>query len=132
MGIFDDLGNTINKVANTTIKKSKDLTELTKLSLKLNTLEGELNELYQNFGKFQYNKEKGLENTDTENYIALIDDKTKEIDELKIDIDELKGVIICPKCQTRNRTDDVYCSNCGEKLPKPEPQEPNADPDKNE
>ena len=61
MGLFDDIGNTFNKVANTTIKKSKDITELTKLSLKQNTAEGELIKLYEDFGKYQHNVAKNIE-----------------------------------------------------------------------
>jgi len=131
MGLFDDIGNTFNKVANTTIKKSKDLTELTKLSLKLNTEEGELAKLYEDFGKYQYNTAKNIEKADIKDYIALIDEKIKAIEQIKDDIELLKGVIICPKCGTKNKSEDTYCSNCGTKLPKPEQEEPKADPDAN-
>ena len=132
MGLLDNLGSTLNKVANTTIKKSKDLTELTKLSLKLNSEEGELTELYEKFGKKQYNSAKNIETTDDADYVKLIEEKIKVIEDLKEDIEQVKGIIICPKCGTKNKEEDTFCSNCGEKLPKPEPEEPKADPDKEE
>lgn len=132
MGLFDDIGNTFNKVANTTIKKSKDISELTKLSLKQNTADSELINLYEEFGKYQYNVSKNIENEEIKDYVALIDAKLKEIADIKIDIEQLKGIIVCPNCGTKNKTEDSFCSNCGTKLPKPEPEEQKADSDDSE
>ncbi len=132
MSLFDDLGNTLNKVANSTIKKSKELSGLTKLSLKLNSEEGDLDKLYEGYGKAQYGIAKNIAPTDALDFVALIDEKIKVIEDLKSEIEQLKGVIICPKCGTKNKVEDSFCSSCGEKLPKPEPEEPKTDPDKEE
>lgn len=128
MGLLDNIGSTFNKVANTTIQKSKDLTELTKLSLKLNADEGELTKLYEEFGKYQYNFSKGVE-VEAKDYVALIDEKLKMIEETKNEIELVKGVLICPKCGTKNKTEDTFCSNCGAKLPKQAPEQAQAEPD---
>lgn len=120
MGLFDDISGTFNKVANTTIKKSKDLTELTKLSLKLSSEEGDLAKLYENLGKIVYEAAKNKETPKTNEVFSQIDIRIASIQDINENIEQLKGVIICPKCGTKNKETDTFCSSCGEKLPKHE------------
>ena len=58
MTFFDDFGKKLGIVAETTMTKAKELTEITKLNMQISSEERKIEKLYAEIGKLVFEKEK--------------------------------------------------------------------------
>ncbi|ADQ41772.1 hypothetical protein Calkr_2322 [Caldicellulosiruptor acetigenus I77R1B] len=106
----------ITNVANSAIKKSNDLVEVTKINLKINSLESEIEELYKKIGMDVFQKYmNGIDELQLkyEQECDLIKTKYDEIMKLKQKAALLKGFKFCQKCNSEIEAEYVYCPKCG-------------------
>jgi len=118
MSLFDNLGKKIGDAAQSAVKKSGELVEVTKLNLSISAEEGKIKELYEKIGEYIYNQyAEGKEMIPEVNeFCSQIKACKENISQLKSKIYELKGVKVCPKCGAESEKQAAFCSSCGEKL----------------
>ncbi|WP_075717424.1 zinc ribbon domain-containing protein [Roseburia sp. 499] len=119
MDFFSKLGDTISATGKDVSKKARDLTGLAKLNMDLRAKEEYILRQYQEIGKQYYEQHK----EDTESAfgeIALIKEAMEEMEAIKGEIAELKGMKRCQSCGTPLNIDDVFCKKCGAKYEEPE------------
>lgn len=118
MDWLDTVAGTVKKTANKAYEKSSQFVEITKINYKISEAETAVDKAYKELGKKVYDEyKKGAEvSEETSKTCGLIDDKFFEIETLKSQIDELKNIQPCPKCNTGNIAEARFCINCGEKL----------------
>ena len=121
---FNTIKRNASDAANKAAKKTNELTSLAKLNVSVKTLESKLDVVYEEIGRLFYNAERNGEDY-TADIAALImkaDKFQAEIEATKKQIYALRKVVICEGCGKEISDDAAYCSYCGTKQVKPEPE----------
>ncbi len=99
-------------------KKASGFVNATKANLKIFDLNAECEVLFKEIGRMVYDIHQGVEvmNEAMEAKIAELDQKQKQILELRREAEGKKFTIICPGCGKACSPEDSFCSGCGVKL----------------
>lgn len=121
MAFFDKLGNTISAAGKTGLSKAKEIKDTARIALDIQEREGAIRKLYQDLGQAYYHAHKDDEASE---YTQIDEIKAafEEIGELKAAKDGIRGIRRCPECGAAIADDANFCSSCGAKCEKPEPE----------
>lgn len=112
MDFFSKLGETLSEAGKDVSQKAKDLTGLAKLNLDVRSKEEYVQHQYEEIGRQYYQMHKDdIEPVLGE--ISLIRDALEEIEQLRREIAELKGLKRCPSCGIAMDMEAVFCTKCG-------------------
>lgn len=114
---FEDLGRKVKKFSRSTMEEVQKMNEVRQLNGKVNEAQKQIRNLYSEMGKklYEHYKEEALVGFEAE--IHAISDKFVRIEELKEQIRQVKGVVLCPCCHMEVSASERFCSNCGSKMP---------------
>ena len=131
MGFFDNFISTGKNVVSSAGKKTDSAVKLSKLRIKETQINSDIRAKYEKLGELCYQAYKSGEKNEDElnEQLTGLDNCYNELENISKLTDELKSMVTCPKCGSKHKDDDAYCSVCGAKLPekpKPEP-EPGSD-----
>ena len=126
---FQDLGKFISEkaevvakktgeVADVVAKKTEQTVEVQKIKAQIHTMERNNDRDYKDIGKMIYDKFKNGEGADAE-YIELCDaiaEREASIAKAKEEIAKIKGLDVCPECETHIEPDATFCPKCGTKV----------------
>ena len=121
---FETIKRNASGVANKAAKKTNDLTNLAKLNVSVKNMEAKLDGVYEEIGRLFYNAERNGEDYTSE-IAALImkaDKFMADIDSTRKQINALRKVVVCEGCGNEISEDAAFCSFCGTKQVKPEPE----------
>ncbi|MGN0666870.1 MAG: hypothetical protein ACI4KF_10140 [Huintestinicola sp.] len=112
---FDDLINSSKSVFDMVASSASNAMNVSKAYVEKAQLRVKLRDKYNELGKLCYDMhEKGTDET------GSIKIKIKEIKVLKAQLEYAEEAAgkpkICPICGRKNLSDDLFCSQCGEKL----------------
>lgn len=126
MAFFDELKRNASDVANKAAKKTNELTGIAKLQVAIKSNESKLSSVYEEIGRMFYNAERsGLDCTSEITDCIMKADKLKaEIASAKAEAAKLRKVTICEGCGNEISDTAAFCSYCGMKQIKPEPEVP--------
>ncbi|MCL2576620.1 MAG: zinc ribbon domain-containing protein [Defluviitaleaceae bacterium] len=116
---MSDLRDTITNAAKTAAKTSGDLLKSAKLNMNLSSAESSLKNLHSEIGKKVheiYQNGGSLGEWFDGKYLEILETENK-ISEIKEQLDELKGVRKCPKCEKTSDRTSEFCSKCGMRFP---------------
>ena len=118
MAWYDKVRSTATKTAKFAKDKSTDLYDITRMSFAINEKENRIDKLFKNIGMLTYRDyENGVEfSEDIALLMEEIDKRYEEIDELKVEINKIKNVEVCPECKKTNPNGANFCLSCGAKL----------------
>jgi len=121
---FDTIKRNATGVANKAAKKTNDLTNLAKLNVAVKNLENKLDGVYGEIGRLFYIAERNGEDytADIAAMIMKADKFQAEIEATKKQINALRKVVVCEGCGNEISDEAAYCSFCGTKQVKPEPE----------
>ena len=114
---FEELGRKVRKFSRDTMEEVQKMNEVRQLNGRINEEQKKIQSLYAEIGKKLYEqyKEEALAGFEAE--IHAISDKFIRIAELKEQIRNVKGVVLCPCCNMEVSATERFCSNCGNKMP---------------
>ncbi len=111
-------GEFATKTCNTAGKKATGVYNASKINLKIFDLTTDIDVLYKEVGKMLYashcNEEISGEDIDAR--LLAIDEKRREVEELRAELKSISGVKKCATCGKENDRANDYCSQCGDKL----------------
>ncbi|MCU6762893.1 Uncharacterised protein [uncultured Roseburia sp.] len=116
MAFFDDLGKVIAEKGQGVLNKTKDLTEITKLSVKIADLQRKNENLYQTIGKMYMDRYGDHPDEAFKEAVHNVQENLKRIVNYKEDIKILKGYQKCDSCGADVQNGSQYCSACGSKV----------------
>lgn len=130
MGFFDDLSKKASQTYKNTAEKTNKLTREMKLKSLINDDKTRIERLYIEIGRKVYEKHVREENIDIKNELieecSKIDAYAKEIEDMRMEILELKNLRLCKKCAAEVPLNAKFCPKCGVAL------EENEDKNKDE
>lgn len=118
MGIFNKIGDVANDVSRNVNEKTKNMSDTNNLKRKIHYEEERIMEIFADIGMAYY---KNPENTEEMKvFCDDIDTRKRRIKKMKFELQGIKGVKVCPKCQAQVQEKFQYCGVCGAKLPSSE------------
>ena len=116
MAFFDKIGETISTKSKDVAKKAKDFADTAKLNSQISSEEDIINNEYKNIGKNYFEKNKDDASNLYAEQMKIIADAKQRIEEFRKDIQNIKGVSICPNCGEQVNLGSSFCSGCGSKI----------------
>lgn len=124
-GIWDKIcagatvaGEFAAKTAETVTSKAQGVYNSSKVNLKILDLTTDIEVLYKEIGRIIYaahtNEESSAEELDAR--LLAIDEKMKEIEDLRLSVASDSEEKVCPECGKENAGDSNFCANCGTAL----------------
>jgi rRNA maturation endonuclease Nob1 len=115
MAFLDKLGETLVSAGKDVSQKAKDLSGTAKLTMDIHSKEDQLEDLYAQLGKRYFEAYSG---EDTDEQIQQIRELLTVIEDMKKELQKLKGTRVCPECGEQVGSEDSFCKSCGAKLEK--------------
>ena len=117
MGFFDDLTKKASETYKNTAEKTNKLTREMKLKSLMNDDKAKINSIYCEIGKKVYEKHIREENIDIKSELAeecsKIDAYSKEIEDMRIELLQLKDLRMCKVCAAEIPLNAKFCPKCG-------------------
>lgn len=114
---FETISKKMKQFSKDTVTEIQKLNEVRQLNAGIHDEKKQLEVIYAAMGKklWQQYKEAPLEGFEDE--MRTIEEKYSKIDLLQDQIRRVKGVVLCPCCNTEMAATERFCSNCGSKMP---------------
>lgn len=116
MDFFNKLGDTIVSATQEVVEKGKDMTDAAKLQYEKKTKEDYCRKQFEEIGKKFYEANKDVIPADYMDLFDEVEATNARIEELKLEIANLKGGVTCPKCGAIVSSTASFCSECGAKM----------------
>lgn len=117
MSFFNNLSKKATETYKTTAEKTNKLTREMKLKSLMNEDKNKIERIYTEIGKKVYEKHVREENIDIKSELVeeceRIDMYADEIEKMRLEILELKGISVCEKCACEISKEVNFCPNCG-------------------
>lgn len=113
MNILDLLQEKLSATGNLVAKKTMDIADLTKASVRLASEEEKLEKVFAEIGKIYYQQYKDDPDVKIKGYIAQVELMKDQIEELRMAVYTLKGEQPCANCGKAVKNQAKYCSYCG-------------------
>lgn len=129
MGFFDELGSTISRASSKAAKKTKEAAERARLNGELQMEIENQKKLYEELGRLYMETHPEGVDLDFVELANKIHASSFHQNELREQIQDLRGVVVCPNCGAESKEGTAFCSHCGSPLPvkpapAPEPEAP--------
>lgn len=127
MAFFEQLSKKVTQVSQTTIQKTKEIADIAKLNSNISEEERTIESLYNQIGKYYVEKYGNNCDEECKSLVNNIKEAEEKIQDYRMQIQEIKGVIRCPNCQTDIPEHSQFCNVCGYKLETNLVEETNCD-----
>lgn len=116
MAIYNGIDKKISKIKNDAVQKTKDVSEMVRVTSMLKSEEEKQEGLFSDIGRVCFSKNALKDDEDLQCLYAELSESQMKIKEYKEKINILRGTITCPKCGQNVSSAQAFCSYCGEKL----------------
>lgn len=113
MAFFDNVKGKLSQASQTTVQKTKDLSEIAKLKTQVMGAEKQINDLYGKLGYEIYAAYSQNPLPEGEAIIKQLNDLHANIEAWNAQIKVINTVPTCPQCGTKLNRDMPFCTNCG-------------------
>lgn len=121
MAFLDEIDRKLTIWGHGAIQKTKEVSDTTKISGNIRSLENQKKECFAEIGKLYYSeiysgKEREELADSLKIWIEKIDNLAVEIEEKRQQLSLLKGTIVCPNCNADIPQNSMFCNSCGFKI----------------
>lgn len=109
-------GQKISKMTQSAITKSKEMAEVTRLNMEINTLEQNMKDVYTKIG--EYVAESGLleEDEAVKRYMEELNKIKEELEKNQEKIKDVRNINICSNCGAEVARTSKFCDMCGTEI----------------
>ena len=116
MAFFDDLGKMISAKGHQVANKTKELTEITKLTARISDLQRKNDNIYRLIGKMYVDNFGSNPENMFKDAIHSVMENQKKIVVCREEIKILKGIRKCSSCGADVHAGSQFCSKCGARV----------------
>ncbi|MCC8120395.1 MAG: zinc ribbon domain-containing protein [Oscillospiraceae bacterium] len=116
MAFLNNLGKKITDAGQGVAQQTKNFTDVARLNSTISDKEKSISQLYAAIGKNYYDQHKNDEESPEKEKLEQITALLAEIDQCRTQIQEIKGVAVCPSCGAEVAQGAAFCSACGANL----------------
>ena len=118
MGLLNKIGGVASDVSRNVNEKTKNMSDTSNLKRKILYEEERILEIFADIGKTYYKTPEKVD--ELKAYCDDIDTRKKRIKKMRFELQTMKGIKICPSCQSEVDEKFQFCGVCGAKLPSSE------------
>lgn len=116
MDFFNGIGKKITQTGQGVVQKTKDTAEIIKLNGAISDEEKKVNNAYFQIGQLYFSKYRDNADEDFSFLVEQVNNSLSQIENLKQQIQHIKGVKVCNNCGAEVSENSMFCSVCGEKI----------------
>lgn len=130
MAFFDTIGKRISDAGQNVAQQTKNLADITQLNSSISEKQKNIHQLYLCLGQAYYKSHKDDSSADEHETIVQINTLFSEIEQCHCKIEQIRNskaektntgidspdTHICPKCGATISEDNLFCTQCGNKL----------------
>ena len=120
MSFFDEVGKKITDVGQGTIQKTKNLADVAKLNSAISEEEQKIKTSYEQIGRVYAVKYRENPDPEVADFVKTVVMSEQKIAEYNRTIQEIKGLIPCPRCGSMVDRESMICPVCGQQMPRKE------------
>ncbi len=113
MAFFDSIGKKISQTGQAAVQKTKQMADVAKLNSDISDEEKKSTNIYYQIGQLYVSLHKDNPETDFEVLIEQLNESQTKIENLKQQIQDIKGVKRCTTCGAEIPNNATFCSSCG-------------------
>ncbi len=123
MALFDKLTDIFNSTSKELGKKAQNVISTVKLENEITGEENKIHDAFLQIGEQYFEAFKDDPDSPYAKIIAGINEAKAKIDDLRNQINDLKGLVKCPVCGEAVNADTAFCPKCGAKMPEKQVEE---------
>ena len=116
MDFFQKLGNTLSNTGKDIAKKTKDMSDISRLNHEITKQQEAIAKTYSQIGKLYFENYSELDYPELKELCNSIKEANQKIEGFKSEIIQIKGIINCPNCNAEVSSTAAFCGSCGYKL----------------
>lgn len=116
MSFLNNVSQKISQISQTTVQKTKDITDIAQLKKDMAETDKELHALFDVLGQRYYELYGSSSVPELAETCNLISELCIKLNGLQVEIDAIKTATYCPSCRTKITDESAFCTNCGHKL----------------
>jgi RNA polymerase-binding transcription factor DksA len=120
--IINEVGESVDKLGNKAVSKSKSVAEAAKLNAKLLQAKSAIQAKYYEIGKLYCDKYAETPAPDFTEAVDAVNASKAVIADIQTKILAAKGYVKCPVCGNSVPFEYDFCGKCGTKIEKPAPE----------
>ena len=116
MEFFNGIGKKITQTGQGVVQKTKDTAEIIKLNGAISDEEKKVNNAYFQIGQLYFSKYRDNADEDFSFLVEQVNNSLSQIEDLKQQIQHIKGVKVCNNCGAEIPENSMFCIGCGAKI----------------
>lgn len=113
MAFWDNVGEKVSEATGSAVQKMRDFGETTKLQGQISAEEKKIENLYREIGKLYCYLHGGSPEGQFVQLVSQVQDARRNVERYTQQIQQIKGVTVCPKCGTQVEATAAFCPKCG-------------------
>ena len=113
MAFFDEIGKKISQTGQVAVQKTKQMADVAKLNSDISDEEKKLTNIYFQIGQLYVSLHNNDPESDFEVLIDQLNETQTKIENLRQQIQDIKGVKRCATCGAEIPSNSTFCSSCG-------------------
>lgn len=113
MAFWDSVGEKVSEATANTMRKMKDFGDTAKLQGQISAEEKKIDNLYREIGKLYCYLHGGSPEGQFVQLVNQVRDARRLVEQYNQQIQQIKGVTVCPKCGTQVEATAAFCPKCG-------------------
>jgi len=113
MPIFDEIGKKISQTTQSALKSTKDMADMSRINTLLAEEQKLLSSFYMQIGKKYFELNPSPEDEDFASLCASAAESFAKVTALEQNIQEIKGIRRCPRCEAGIPVSTPFCGTCG-------------------
>lgn len=116
MSFYGNMDEKISKIKNDALQKTKDVSEIVRISSALKAEEEKRERLYREIGQASVEDKDLADDGKMQKLREELSECQDKIQDFETKLEALRGIIKCPECGKSVSSSQSFCSNCGAKL----------------
>ena len=113
MAFFDEIGKKLSQTGQMAFQKTKEMADIAKLNSNITEEEKKISNMYYQIGQLYVSLHEIDFDPDFEVLITQLKESSAKIEDLKKQIQDVKGVKRCTNCGAEIPNNSTFCSSCG-------------------
>lgn len=113
MAFFNEIGKKISQTGQMAVQKTKQMADVTKLNSDISDEEKKITNIFYQIGQLYVSLHKDTPESDFEVLIEQLNESQTRIENLKQQIQDIKGIKRCTTCGAEIPNNATFCSSCG-------------------